>query len=110
MKVSNQHILVAIITLSLISLPLITLTTGPWRVVLGIFVLLFSPGYSFLSGLFPGKNKLNIIERFALSFGLSCALVVITGLALNYTSWGIRLNPFIIAITCFIVLISPLRV
>lgn len=38
----------------------------------------------------------------ALSFGLSIAIVPLIGLILNYTIWGIRLYPILIAITIFI--------
>ena len=41
------------------------------------------------------------IERTALSFGLSIAIVPLIGLALNFTPWGIRLVPTIITVTMF---------
>ncbi len=108
MKVTNQSILIIIVVLTLLSLPLITLTTGPWRIILGFLLLLLFPGYSLLSALFPGRNKLNSVERLALSFGLSCAIVVIIGLILNYTPWGIALSPILIAITLFTVLAAAI--
>jgi len=37
------------------------------------------------AALFPGKDDLDGIERIALSFGLSIAVVPLMGLALNYT-------------------------
>ena len=108
MKVTNQSILFSIIVLTLLSFPLITFTNGPWRIVLGFLLLLLFPGYSLLSALFPGKNKLQGIERLALSFGLSCAIVVIIGLILNYTPWGITFSPILIAITLFTVLAAAI--
>lgn len=41
------------------------------------------------------------IERVALSFGLSIALVPLIGLILNFTPWGIRLVPIMIALSGF---------
>lgn len=41
------------------------------------------------------------IERTALSFGLSIAIVPLIGLSLNFTPWGIRLVPIIVAVTTF---------
>lgn len=41
------------------------------------------------------------IERVALSFGLSIAIVPLLGLVLNFTPWGIRLIPIMIAVSGF---------
>lgn len=41
------------------------------------------------------------IERVALSFGLSIAIVPLLGLVLNFTPWGIRLTPVMIAVSGF---------
>ena len=43
------------------------------------------------------------IERVALSFGLSIAIVPLLGLVLNFTPWGIRLVPIMIATSGFTV-------
>jgi uncharacterized membrane protein len=65
-----------------------------------VFVL-FCPGYAFIAALFTKKRDLDAIERIALSFGLSIAVVPLIGLGLNYTEWGIRLTPILIANTAF---------
>jgi hypothetical protein len=62
------------------------------RYVFGSVFVLFLPGYSLIKALF-GSKELDNIERFALSIGLSLALVPIAGLLLNYTPWGIRAAP-----------------
>jgi uncharacterized membrane protein len=41
------------------------------------------------------------IERVALSFGLSIAIVPLIGLALNFTPFGIRLVPIVVSISAF---------
>jgi len=41
------------------------------------------------------------IERVALSFGLSIAIVPLIGLVLNFTPWGIRLAPIALSVTVF---------
>lgn len=41
------------------------------------------------------------IERVALSFGLSIAIVPLIGLLLNFTPWGIRLTPVAISVAVF---------
>jgi uncharacterized membrane protein len=62
-------------------------------------MVLFIPGYSLIAALFPGEKDIDLIERVALSFGLSIAVVPLTGLVLNYTPWGIRLDPILICIS-----------
>ena len=71
------------------------------RTILGILLVLFIPGYSLIAALFPKWGDLDGIERAALSFGLSIAVTPLIGLALNYTPWGIRLDPILISLTLF---------
>ncbi|MBC7129987.1 DUF1616 domain-containing protein [Candidatus Bathyarchaeota archaeon] len=65
------------------------------RMALGSLFVLFLPGYSLVEALYPRTEELEPLERLALSIGLSLALVPLVGLALNYSPWGIRLNPVI---------------
>ena len=69
------------------------------RWVFGSVFVLFIPGYVTVEALFPKGRELDSIERFALSVGLSLALVPLVGLLLNYTPWGIRLTPIVISLT-----------
>ena len=71
------------------------------RKALGLAFVLFFPGYAFITALFPERKELDNLERLALSFGLSIAIVPLIGLALNYTPWGIRLKPILISLTAF---------
>jgi hypothetical protein len=74
----------------------------PWvsiRWVLGSVFVLFIPGYATAEALFPKRSELNSLERFALSVGLSLAIVILVGLLLNYTPWGIRLASLVISLT-----------
>jgi len=64
-------------------------------------MVLFVPGYSLIAALFPAKADLDGIERVALSFGLSIAVVPLIGLGLNYTPWGIRLVPVVVSLAIF---------
>jgi uncharacterized membrane protein len=77
------------------------LATSWVRTVLGLPMVLFFPGYALIAALFPKKDDLDGIERTALSFGLSIAMVPLLGLALNYTPWGIRLIMILITISIF---------
>jgi uncharacterized membrane protein len=62
------------------------------RYAFGSALVLFMPGYSLIEALYP-KRELDELTRFALSIGLSLALVPLVGLVLNYTPFGIRLLP-----------------
>jgi uncharacterized membrane protein/LysM repeat protein len=77
---------------------------GPIRIVLGLPFVLLLPGYVLVAALYPRKEDLDPIESAALSFGLSIAIVPLIGLALNYSPWGIRLNPILAFISLFIVM------
>jgi len=94
--------LIIIIIANLALVPMVVFTTGVLRIALGLPFLLFFPGYTLIAALFPKKQSLGGIERIALSFGLSIAVVPLMGLILNYTPWGIRLYPILISITTFI--------
>ena len=71
------------------------------RILFWVAMVLFIPGYALIAALFPAKGDLDGIERVALSFGLSIAVVPLIGLALNYTPWGIRLDPILASLTLF---------
>ncbi|KKH99284.1 hypothetical protein EO95_17085 [Methanosarcina sp. 1.H.T.1A.1] len=74
------------------------------RTALGLPMVLFLPGYALIAALFPAKKDLDGIERTALSFGLSIAIVPLIGLGLNYTPWGIRLIPILMSLSGFILI------
>jgi hypothetical protein len=75
------------------------------RWVAGSVFVLFLPGYVTLKALFP-KRELDSVENFALSLGLSLALVPLIGLLLNYTPWGITLNALIVSLTLYVVAVG----
>ena len=82
------------------SLALISVTSGVvlyLRYVFGSVLVLFLPGYALVEALYP-KRELDELTRFALSVGLSLALVPLTGLVLNYTPFGIRLLPVAVSL------------
>ena len=98
---NNFLLLTSLILASVIFITFPPLSTTPLRIILGFPLILFLPGYSLICALFPKKDELNIIEKIALSIGLSIAVVVIIGLVLNYSLWGIRLGPILLAISSF---------
>ncbi len=98
--------LAIILLLSVLTAPLVFLASGPLRIALGLAFVLFFPGYTLIAALFPRKGDLDGVERLALSFGLSIAVVPLIGLILNYTPWGIRLEPIMISLLIFITVMS----
>lgn len=76
------------------------------RQALGLVFILFLPGYAATAALFPENDRIDGIERTALSLGLSIAIVPLIGLALNYTPYGIRLDPILASVSGFIVAAS----
>lgn len=97
-------IVLVVATLSFTLIPPLSYT--PVRVPLGLLMVLFVPGYTLIAALFPRKADLDGIERVALSFGLSIAVVPLMGLGLNYTPWGIRLTPVVVSISIFTLAMS----
>ncbi|WP_458208911.1 DUF1616 domain-containing protein [Haladaptatus sp. NG-SE-30] len=104
------------------------LNETPIRAVLGLPFVLFPPGYAFIAALFPEAggspvddeeleddteetdggtdvsrfhDGIDGLERVALSFGTSIAIVPLIGLVLNFTPWGIRLVPVLVSISAF---------
>ena len=76
---------------------------GAVRIALGLIFVLFLPGYTLVAALFPKQDSLDAVQRIALSFGLSIAVVPLIGLIMNYTPWGISLYPILISLLVFIV-------
>ena len=56
----------------------------------------------------PSKSDLDAMERIALSFGVSIAIVPLIGLVLSYTLWGFRLYPFLFSLAFFIIAMSAI--
>jgi uncharacterized membrane protein len=129
-KLLNWLLIIDILTVLLV-LAIWLVPGNAIRIVLGLPFLLFFPGYTLVAALFPGnkdenpqvpadaggtdvekneparkKGGIDNIERTALSFGMSIAVTALLGLGLNYTPWGIRLVPVIIAIAAFILIMS----
>jgi len=78
------------------------------RIIFGIIVVIFYPGYTLVAALFPGKERLDGVERVALSFGLSLVTVSLIALILNYTRLGVRLEPVLYSVVTFAFITSAI--
>jgi uncharacterized membrane protein len=73
------------------------------RAILGVVLVFFLPGFAWTLVFF---RKINIIERIALSIGLSIALVTLSIIVLNVL-FDIRINGFNALITIIVMTVIP---
>lgn len=104
-RVGNELLLLNLLAALLIII-IIFLPPNILRIILGTLFVIFFPGYVLMVTLFPGKGQMGGVERIALSFGMSIAVVPLIGLILNYTPWGIRLESILGAVASFIFIMS----
>ena len=76
------------------------------RIVLGLPFVLFFPGFTLISALFPKREWLNNMERVVLSFGISIATVTLIGFILNFTPWGLQLEAVLYSVASFTIITS----
>lgn len=99
--------LIAVVVIAILLVFIIAFApTSPIRPVFGLIFILILPGYVATAALFPNRESIDVIERVALSLGLSIAIVPLAGLALNYTPFGIRLEPIEAVLTGFVMIVS----
>jgi len=100
--------IVALVGLTNLTVFAPVLSETPLRIGFGLAFPLFAPGYVAVAALFPERGEppgegdgggIDGIERLALSFGLSIAIVPLIGLVLNFTPWGIRLGPIMLSVS-----------
>jgi uncharacterized membrane protein len=81
----------AVVAITLVT-AVLALLVPPDIVLIRIWTLplvLLLPGYALVSALFPNRS-LGVLERLVISLGLSLIIVIIGGLALNWTPFGLR--------------------
>ena len=104
-KTRNELVPLNLLVLVLVAAIVLFPSTG-FRIALGLPFLVFFPGYTFMAALFPQRGGVGVLERIALSFAMSIAVVPLLGLILNYTPWGIRLEPILYSVASFILITS----
>jgi uncharacterized membrane protein len=83
---------------------LLTIVIDLWplsiiRVILGLICLLFVPGYAIMAVFFPSKHEMDGAKRIALSIGMSIVVVILCGLILTRSPWGMRVDVILIGIS-----------
>jgi uncharacterized membrane protein len=94
------------------AVPLVYLRTG-----LGLFFILFLPGFVLIKTLFPAKKQFNtssesmdILERVGLSLAMSLTLTPMVGLVLNYTPWGVKLVSITLSLLALTIVLATFAV
>jgi uncharacterized membrane protein len=93
---ADLALVVVWLTVSVVAIYLPGLNATPIRTVLTLPVILFIPGYCLIAALFPKNDDIGLVERIMLSIGFSITIVPLIGFGLNFTPWGIRLEPIVI--------------
>jgi uncharacterized membrane protein len=89
------------LTAGILALYLPLMNETPIGAMLLLPAVLFLPGYCLIAALFPRNSDLDLTERVVLSFGLSITIVPLVALLLNFTPFGIRIDPVLIVLTIF---------
>jgi uncharacterized membrane protein len=83
----------------------------------GIIFVLFLPGFALIKALFPAKvpfqtssDDMDAVERIALSFGMSLALVPMFGLILYFSPWGLGLTSITLSLLVFSIIFATIAV
>ncbi len=105
MKNIHSDLKIILIWLIGMSVFIISPLDGFFRTIFGIPFILFIPGYILVAALFPKKNDLGPIERMALSFGVSIAVIPLIGILLNFT-FGIRLIPIFVILCTYTIILT----
>jgi hypothetical protein len=78
------------------------------RAALGLVFLLYLPGYSLVELLFSQNQRIDQVEKLGLRIGLSIASLLVIGLILSFTPFGLTLSSVVLAISAFTVVITLL--
>lgn len=106
MRVKQEIDLLAVsITTSLFVLLVIFVSSTVLRIIVGLPLLLFLPGYTLIAALFPRRGDLEGIERIALGFGVSICITILIGIVLNFF-WRLDVYPELITLAIFILVTS----
>lgn len=90
-KISIHRDILVVVAITIVAVGLAFVLPPNWvpgRIVILPLVLVL-PGYALTSALFPGR-EFGFQERLIFSLALSLVLVVLGGLLLNLTQWGLR--------------------
>lgn len=109
-KYYDLFVVVGYIFLSVVCILLPPVNETPLRVIIGLPLVLFVPGYVFMSALFPEKKEFDSIERIALGIGLSICIATFTGFLLTCTPFGVRQSSVLFSLSTITLLLTAISV
>ncbi len=87
---------------------------SPFRIPSGLLLSLVLPGYAVTTAAFPGRS-FSRGERVLFTFGLSLAIAVLSGIALNWSPWRLNTASFtlflggVTLLACSVALVRRIR-
>jgi|WetSurMetagenome_2_1015567.scaffolds.fasta_scaffold52996_2 uncharacterized membrane protein len=107
MLIKSRHIFIAVAVLTLLLILIVSVFPGNvLRIVLGLPLVLFFPGYTVMSAAFPRQSIISRPDKIVLSFGVSIAVTALLGLAISYTPWHIGLYSILISLSAFVLIFT----
>jgi hypothetical protein len=79
------------------------------QAVVAIPLLLIVPGYALTFAIIPGP-ELSKLERFLYAIGLNLAVIILGGLALYFTPWGLQKTSWALMLGVITVLVSVIGI
>jgi len=107
-KASDLVLLVVISVIALLA-TLLGLDNQLVRVILGLPLVFVAPGYAITAAVFPEKT-LEPVERILLTLGLSLSVVILGGLVLDWTPWGLQVRSWAMLLCAVVVGASGIAV
>jgi uncharacterized membrane protein len=92
----------------LISVVASELNSSYIKIIVEYLMLLFLPGYSLLTVLFPRKNDFKIKKRLVLSFMVSILITLLIGVILNYIPFEAGITQVLISVSIFTLIMQPI--
>lgn len=111
MKRIHNIDLIIVALLTILSLILLITPQLNDKSIIAIFeylLMLFLPGYSFTTILFPIMKDLKIIERIGLSFVISIVITLLIGVILSLILSETKIIPILISISIFTLFMLPI--
>jgi uncharacterized membrane protein len=87
-----------LLSLILIGLAVLGFLPSILQGILALPFVLIAPGNALICAIIPGSS-LSRLERFLFAIGLSLAVVILSGLVLNITPWGLQSNSWLLLLS-----------
>jgi uncharacterized membrane protein len=79
------------------------------REILALPVMFIAPGNALMWAIFP-EPRLKRLERFLFVIGLSLGVLILSGLLLNLTPWGLQANSWLVILSAITLVASAIAI